>query len=127
MTTMNCLPSVQQISLLAALQRTGTGTTLGTGQDVSSLEGMGIATLDCSFVSGTSTLTVFLEESDTVGGTYTAVANGAFTVVGVASSVQKVSVEIQATKKFVRARGDAAGTSPVYTWGVQLLGFKKYN
>ncbi len=128
MNVMNCLPSSQQTSLLPALQRTGTGITIGGGQDVSALEGQAIAQLDCSFVSGTATtLTVILEESDTVGGTYTTVPGSNFAVVGIASSNQKVSVDIQATKKFVRARGDAAGTTPVYTWGVQLLGFKKYN
>jgi hypothetical protein len=124
---LNMLPSLTPISLMPARQRSGAGTTNGTGQDVSNLEGHAIAILDVTAESGTSpTLDVKLQESDTVGGTYTDIVGAAFTQVTTVSGLQKLALEIQMTKKFVRAVGTAGGTSPVYGWGVQLLGVKKY-
>lgn len=127
MNLLNMLPSLTPISLMPARQRSGTGTTNGTGQDVSNLEGSAIAILDVTAESGTSpTLDVKLQESDTVGGTYTDVALGAFTQVTTVSGLQKLAVDVTITKKFLRGAGTAGGTSPVYGWGLQLLGVKKY-
>lgn len=127
MNILNMLPSLTPISLVPARQRSGTGTTNGTGVDVSNLEGAAIAILDVTAESGTSpTLDVKLQECDTQGGTYTDVVGGAFTQVTTVSGLQKLAVDITMTKKFLRAAGTAGGTSPVYGWGVQLLGVKKY-
>lgn len=128
MNLMNCLPSVQQLVLAQARQRSGAGTTNFTGVDVSALEGQGVCLLDVKYESGTgATLDCKLQESDTLGGTYTDVAGGAFAQAGVADSVQKIPVDLAQLKKFVRAVGVEAGTSPVYAYQITLLGFKKYN
>jgi len=123
----NHLAKCSAISLQQPLQVTGTGTTNGTGQDVSALEGIVLVVLDANYVSGTSTLDVKLQECDTVGGTYTDITGAAFTQVAVADSVQTLKLDIGSTKKFVRSVGVAAGTSPVYTWGVSLIGMPKYS
>ena len=100
----------------------------GTGVDVSAYEGFGLVLLDASFVSGTTTtLDVILEESDTSGGTYTAVPDVTFTQLGAAGSTyQAKAIELQQRKKFIRARIDVGGTSPVYDLCVELIGQKKY-
>jgi len=125
---MNALPGATQYSLVPARQRSGTGTTNGTGVDVSAAEGMGVALLDVNTESGTSpTLDVKLQECDTSGGTYTDIAGAVFTQVTTGASAQKIPIDLSLAKKFVRAVGVAGGTSPVFAWGVQILGFKKYN
>ena len=122
---MNYLVGATQVSLIPSRQR-GTGTTNGTGVDVSSYEGNAIALLDAFFESGTPTLDVKLQHSDTSGGTYTDIVDAVFAQVVTTSGIQKVPVNLDAAKKFVRATGVAAGTSPVYAWGVQLIAQKKY-
>lgn len=113
------------LTLLPALSRSADAN--GTGVDVSALEGHGIAILEAANVSGTTpTLDVKLQESDTSGGTYTDVAGAAFTQVTTVAGIQTLAVEIQKTKKFVRAVFDVGGTSPVYTAGCYLVGQKKY-
>lgn len=121
----NYLVGATQVSLIPARQR-GTGTTNGTGVDVSAYEGQAIALLDVFYESGTPTLDVKLQESDTLGGTYTDIVGAAFAQVTTTSGIQKLAVNLDATKKFVRATGTAAGTSPSYAWSVQLIAQKKY-
>jgi hypothetical protein len=119
------LVNAQLIALMPAGQKSAD--TTGTGVDVSGLEGKAIAILDITNVSGTTpTADVKLQESDTSGGTYTDVAGGAFTQVTTVAGVQKLQVNIDVTKKFVRAFLDVGGTSPVYGVGVLLVGRKKY-
>lgn len=122
---MNSLVRATCLTLLAAASRNADAN--GTGVDVSALEGHAIAVLEAANVSGTTpTLDVKLQESDTVGGTYTDIAGAAFTQVTTVAGIQKLALEIQATKKFVRAVVDVGGTSPVYTCGCYLIGQPKY-
>jgi len=122
---MQDLVKATPLTLLPALSRSADAN--GTGVDVSLLEGMAIAILEAANVSGTTpTLDVKLQESDTSGGTYTDIAGAVFTQVTTVAGIQKIAVEIQQTKKFVRAVFDVGGTSPVYTAGCYLIGQKKY-
>lgn len=124
----NHLVKASIVSLIQARQRSGAGTSNFTGQDVSALEGQVIAILDVKFESGAaSTLDVKLQESDTVGGTYTDIAGAVFTQVGVADSFQKIALDIGNTKKFVRGVGVEAGAAPVYGYGVVMVGMPKYS
>jgi hypothetical protein len=121
----NSLVNATPIALLTARQSGGTQT--GTGQDVSLYEGHAIAILDVQFVSGTTTtMDGKLQESDTVGGTYTDIAGATFVQQTTGSSLQKIAVEIQASKKFVRFVGTFGGTTPVYNLAAYLVGQKKY-
>ena len=127
MNLLNMLPSTAVVSLFPARQRSGAGTTNGTGQDVSTFEGMGVALLDVNTESGTTpTLDVKLQESDTVGGTYTDIAGAVFTQVTAGAVIQSIPVDLSQTKKFVRAVATEGGTSPVFAFGVTIRGVKKY-
>lgn len=128
----NSIVNAQAATLLAAASRSASAN--GTGVDVSAYEGHAIVVVELTNVSGTSPTADFkLQECDTVGGTYTDLgaagslhAAVAATQVGAASSLQKLAVEVQATKKFVRAVLTLGGTSPVYTCAAYLVGQKKY-
>ena len=77
------------------------------------------------FESGTPTLDVKLQESDTLGGTYTDIVGGAFTQFGAADSFQVLKLDIANTKKYVRGSATAGGTSPVSAYNVTLTGMPK--
>lgn len=73
-----------------------------------------------------NTLTVTLHESDTSGGSYTLASNTSMTQVGYnTASNQKVSIDSNALKQFVKISFDVAGTSPSYSCAAALLGVKK--
>ena len=113
------------LTLLPALSRSADAN--GTGVDVSALEGSGIAILEAANVSGTTpTLDVKLQDCDTIGGTYADIPGAVFAQVTTVAGIQKIAVEIQQARKFIRAVFDVGGTSPVYTAGCYLIGHKKY-
>jgi hypothetical protein len=128
----NHLVNATPATLLPAASRSASAN--GTGIDMSLYEGNAIVIVELTNVSGTSPTADFkLQECDTVGGTYTdlgaagsLVPAAAATQVGAASSLQKLAIEVQATKKFVRGVLTLAGTSPVYTCSAYVLGVKKY-
>lgn len=99
----------------------------GTGVDVSAFEGFGTVDVWVHNVSGTTpTYDGFLEESDTVGGTYTAVPGAAITQVTTTDSMQQLSIDWSARKAFVRWVDDvAASGTPVYDRVVIAQGQKK--
>ncbi len=129
---MNSLLKATPATLMPAASRSASANL--TGIDVSAYEGHAIVVLELTNVSGTTPTADFkLQECDTLGGTYTDLgaagslhAAVAATQVGAASSLQKLAVEIQATKKFVRGVLTLGGTSPVYTCSAYLVGQTKY-
>ena len=128
----NSLLGATPATLLAAASRNASAN--GTGVDVSLYDGHAIVLLDIANVSGTTpTADVKLQECDTSGGTYTdlgaagsVVPAAAFTQVTTVAGLQKLGFEIQGTKKYIRAVLTLGGTSPVYTCGCYLVGWKKY-
>jgi hypothetical protein len=121
---MNQLVNVAVLAVMPAGQKNAN--TNSTGVDVLTLEGKAVAILDITNVSGTTpTADVKLQESDTQGGTYTDIAGAAFAQVTTVAGVQKLAIEIDATKRWVRAVLTVGGTSPVYGIGVELIGRKK--
>lgn len=125
---MNYLAAATVVSLLGARQRSGAGTNNGTGQDVSQYEGIGLVVLDGIIESGTTpTIDVKLQESDTVGGTYTDIPGAVFAQRTAAAAFNdSLKLNLDGTKKFVRAVDVQGGTSPVATVGVVLIANKKY-
>jgi hypothetical protein len=99
----------------------------GTGVDVSEFEGFGTVDVYVHNVSGTTpTYDGFLEECDTSGGTYTAVSGAVITQVTTTDSMQQLSINWSASKKFVRWVDDvAASGTPVYDRFVVAQGQKK--
>lgn len=117
----------QQLNMLAlhpTAARTATGQ--GSAVDVRDYVGEIAIVLDSAAGSGTApTLDVTIEESDTSGGTYTAVSGAAFTQVAAAAAAEKIAVKVDGLKRFIRAKYTIAGTSPSFTFSVNALGMKQ--
>lgn len=103
---------------------TFTSDTNGTGVDISEYSGEAAVTLQASAGTGDMTLNVKLQEADTSGGSYTDISGAAFTQVTTTASTQKISINTNEVKKFIRAVVDVGGTTPSFIVGVSLLGIK---
>ena len=115
-------------SLLGADSRTATAT--GTGFDLqgsNDAEGEAIVILDSEAGSGTTpTLNVKLQDSadnsawaDVTGATFTEVTDAA-------AALQKITINCNDVRRYVRAVGTQAGTNPVFVYAVHLVYSKKY-
>ncbi len=100
-------------------------TATGTGVDVSACKGSIAFILDSAIGSAGDTLDVTIEHSDASGSGYSAVTGGAFTqVTSAANSQQKLALNADALKKYVRAVGTIAGNgSESFTFSVTALGW----
>ena len=123
---LNALAQAVGLVLAAAARRTSTLT--GTGIDVLAYEGVALVVLNASAGTGTTpTLDVKLQHSDD-NSTYADVTGGAFTqVTDVAGSagVQVKKINVSDLKRYVRAIGTIAGTTPSFDFGVEFVGIKK--
>lgn len=73
------------------------------------------------------TLDVKLTHCDTSGGTYVDVTGATFAQVTTVSGVQKLAVDSDRLKQFVKVSWTIGGTvSPAFTFGVVAEGMKKY-
>ena len=115
-------------SLLAADSRTTTAT--GTGFDLqgsNDAEGEAIVILDSEAGSGTTpTLNVKLQDSAD-NSAWADISGKVFTeVTGAAAAFEKISINANDVRRYVRAVGTQAGTNPVFVYGVSLVYSKKY-
>lgn len=102
-----------------------TTTTTGSAVDLVDYDGEAAVILNCSAGGAGATCNVKLTHSDTSGGTYTDVTDAAFTQVGNTASLQKISVNTNEIKQFVKAVCTVAGTAS-FKIGVELVAVKKY-
>jgi len=119
-------------TLLACDSRTATAT--GTGFDLegsNGAEGEAIIILSSDAASaGTDpTLDVKLQESDVEGSGYTDISGATFTqVTDAEASSQKISINTNDVKRYLRAIGTLGGTNtPTFTYSVELIYGKKYD
>lgn len=106
-----------------------TSTAAGSAIDLKDLSGEIAVLADVSApVAGTNpTLSLKLQECDTSDGSFTDVSNGAFTQVTDAASVQKLSLNKDELKRFVKIHKTIGGTSsPEYLVSVKAVGINKY-
>ena len=104
-----------------------TTTTAGTAIDLLDFEG-DMAVLLCA-EAGSAGVTYLgkLTEADTSGGDYTDVTGGAFTITAAnTASVQKISVNSDNTKRFIKAVVTVAGGTGAGAVTIVGLGSKKY-
>ena len=125
MTILNLGTKTTVLSLLANDVVTATGT--GSAVDLQLYEGDIAVILDAEAGGAGITYAVKLTESDTSGGTYTDVTGGAFTTTTANTAlVQKISVNTDGTKRFVKASVTVAGGTGAGAVSVVALGSKKY-
>lgn len=98
----------------------------GTAFDTVDYEGDCLIQQITSAVSGTPSLVGKLTECDTIGGTYTDVANSAFTAVTTADHVQAKSFRVGELKRYIKWAGTVTGGTPSVTAGAYFIGLKKY-
>lgn len=118
---------VTQAALLALATKTADFDSTGVDISALKLEGEIIVSLDAINRAGSSpTMALKLQESDD-DVTYTDVSGGAFTGLTTGSSTQKLSLNKDGLKKYLRVDGDIGGTSsPEYDLSILLFGVKKY-
>jgi hypothetical protein len=102
-----------------------TTTTTGSAVDLGQYADEVAVILNCSAGGAGATCNVKLTHSDTSGGTYTDISGAAFTEVGNTASVQKLSVNSNEIKRYVKAVCTVAGTAS-YKIGVELVGVYQY-
>jgi len=125
MTILNLGTKTTVLSLLANDVVTATGT--GSAVDLLDYEGDIAVILDAEAGGAGITYAVKLTESDTSGGTYTDVTGGAFTTTTANTAlVEKISVNTDGMKRFVKASVTVAGGTGAGAVSVVALGSKKY-
>jgi len=118
------LDKLQHFTLLATTTITATGDQ--TGVDLAGYEGDVQIILTGTAAGADADLTFRIEESDTLGGTYSAVTGGGFTAIGNAASKEVITLNSNDLKRFIRLSCTAeTGTA---SSAVTCLGFglKKY-
>ncbi len=113
-------------SMLSAPIKTITAIGDETGVNFTGFDGDLVFRLNYTAAGSGATFDFRIEESDTLGGTYTAVASGAFTQVGNTAGSQTLVIAKDSAKNFLRfsVTSDAGtGSSSV---SCDYIGLKKY-
>lgn len=120
--------NLQQANLIEIVPvTTATSTHTGTGQDTQKYDGYAQFILTSAAGTGTSpTLDVKLQESDALGSGYTDIAGATFTqVTDAADASEMIQVDMAARKKYIRAVGTIAGTTPSFDFAVLAVSTRK--
>jgi hypothetical protein len=121
------LEKLDLLSFHPVAARTATGE--ATGVDLRQYDGDVVLILDSAAAgAGTNpTLDVTVEHSDSLSTDYTAITGAAFTQVTDAASRQKLVIDVDGAKRYVRVKYTIGGTSsPSFTFSVTGVGVKKY-
>ena len=125
MTIQNLGTKTEVLNVLPSDVVTATG--VGSAIDLLDYEGDIAVSLDAEAGGGSVTYAVKLTESDTSGGTYTDVSGGGFTTSGANAAVtEKISVNTDSIKRFIKASVTVAGGTGAGAVSVVAFGSKKY-
>tara|TARA_R100001460_G_scaffold24631_1_gene49462 strand:- start:40 stop:423 length:384 start_codon:yes stop_codon:yes gene_type:complete len=95
--------------------------------DLKDFDGDVLLVLNCAAGTGSSpTLDVKVQDSDETGGTYGDLSGAAFTQVTTSASLQTLEVNKDECKRFIKLVQTVGGSSPVFLYGISLVGAKKY-
>lgn len=121
-TVMNILTP---LNLFPSAARTATAN--GTGVDLQQYSGDVAVLLDSAAGTGTSpTLDVKLQDSAD-NSTFADISGATFTqVTSAAAAQEKIVINKDAARRYVRAVATIGGTSPSFTFSVNAVGIKKY-
>lgn len=104
--------------------RTATGQT--SGIDLQTYDGDVVFLLDSAAGSGTSpTLNVTIEDSAD-NSSFAAISGAAFTQVTGTASAQKLVINKDSARRYVRVKYTIGGSSPSFTFSVNAVGVTKY-
>ena len=95
--------------------------------DLKDFDGDVLLVLNCAAGTGSSpTLDVKVQDSDETGGTYGDLSGATFTQVTTSASLQTLEVNKDECKRFIKLVQTVGGSSPVFVYGISLIGAKKY-
>ena len=104
-----------------------TSTATSSSIDLLEYDGDVMLILDSAAGGGSSpTLDIKLTESDETGGTFTDLSGATFTQVVDAASMQTLAINKDSSKRFIRIVQTIGGSSPTFTFSINLIGLKKY-
>ena len=115
---------------VVAGKATGAVTSTATSSAIDLLEYDGdvLLVLDSAAGTGTSpTLDVKITNSDASGGTYTDLSGAAFTQVVDAASMQTLVINKDSAERYIKIVQTITGSSPSFTFSINLIGVKKYS
>ena len=119
--------ALDKIALIAGhptAARTATGQT--SGIDLKDYDGDVVFLLDSAAGTGTSpTLDVTIEDSAD-NSSFAAITDAAFTQVTGTASAQKLVVNKDSARRYVRVKYTLGGTTPSFTFSVNAVGVTKY-
>lgn len=112
------------LSLAAPAAQTATGN--GTGVDLQQYEGLVAIVLNSAAGTGTTpTLDVKIQDSAD-NSSFADVAGAAFAQVTNAASTQKITINAESVRRYIRIVRTIGGTTPSFTFDVVALGLRKY-
>ena len=104
-----------------------TSTATSSAIDLLEYDGDVMLILDSAAGGGSSpTLDIKLTESDETGGTYTDLSGATFTQVTGSASMQTLAINKDECKRFIKIVQTIGGSSPTFTFSINLIGLKKY-
>ena len=120
--------NLEKLEISAAVASASvTATATSSAIDLKEFDGDVLLVLNCAAGTGSSpTLDIKVQDSDETGGTYGDLSGAAFTQVTDAASLQTLEVNKDECKRFIKIVQTVGGSSPVFVYGISLIGAKKY-
>ncbi len=120
--------NLEKLDITAAVASASVTATATSGAiDLKEFDGDVLLVLNCAAGTGSSpTLDIKIQDSDESGGTYGDLSGATFTQVTDAASVQTLEVNKDECKRFIKVVQTVGGSSPVFVYGISLVGAKKY-
>ena len=120
--------NLEKLDITAAVASASVTATATSGAiDLKEFDGDVLLVLNCAAGTGSSpTLDIKVQDSDETGGTYGDLSGATFTQVTDAASVQTLEVNKDECKRFIKIVQTVGGSSPVFVYGISLVGLKKY-
>ena len=120
--------NLEKLEISAAVASASvTATATSSAIDLKEFDGDVLLVLNCAAGTGSSpTLDIKVQDSDETGGTYGDLSGATFTQVTTSASVQTLEVNKDECKRFIKIVQTVGGSSPVFVYGISLIGAKKY-
>ena len=120
--------NLEKLDITAAVASASvTATATSSAIDLKEFDGDVLLVLNCAAGTGSSpTLDIKVQDSDETGGTYGDLSGATFTQVTTSASVQTLEVNKDECKRFIKLVQTVGGSSPVFVYGISLIGAKKY-
>ena len=120
--------NLEELTVVAGVATAAvTSTATSSAIDLLEYDGDVMLILDSAAGTGTSpTLDIKITECDTTGGTYTDLSGATFTQVVDGASMHALAINKDSAERFIKIVQTITGSTPSFTFSVNLIGVKKY-